>query len=283
MRKTLKSKNKYLKTLIITYTTAAAFILSLNENCRMENTTHRWISSSCPAMQTSQRREGRESWNCAQKFWLVALVSPSSQTGSSQTAQRSMEESISMPDCQVTEYSCAEQGEWHQEGQVEHREVQGVLTLSWQVTAACHPQERPSSWSSVFSSGYKELKGQELAFGAGPCMEPSISPIACLVPFQAIHSHLPVAAPSSTVIWLWVWSETLKSWQIPHASGFQRGHPCRSGIHTGIWPPPLGHKCFALKIVSSTFRAGENRDSTSELSSEHCLPLRISSNVSFHE
>lgn len=38
MRKILKkSRNKYLKIFIIMYTTAAAFILSLNENCRMEN------------------------------------------------------------------------------------------------------------------------------------------------------------------------------------------------------------------------------------------------------
>lgn len=28
-------------------------------------------------------------------------------------------------------------------GKWQHREVQGVLTLSWQVTAACHPQEGP--------------------------------------------------------------------------------------------------------------------------------------------
>lgn len=42
MRNTLnKSRNKYLKFLIIMYKRAAAFILSLNENCRMENAIHR--------------------------------------------------------------------------------------------------------------------------------------------------------------------------------------------------------------------------------------------------
>lgn len=42
--------------------------------------------------------------------------------------------------------------------------------------------------------------GQELAFGVGLHMEPSISPIACHMRFQAIHSHLRLVAPSLSVI-----------------------------------------------------------------------------------
>lgn len=42
--------------------------------------------------------------------------------------------------------------------------------------------------------------GQELAFGVGLRMEPSISPIACCTHSQAIRSHLPLVAPSLSVI-----------------------------------------------------------------------------------
>lgn len=259
------------------HTTSAAFILSLDENCRMENKIHRWISSSCSAMQMSQRRESRESWSCAQ-LWLVALLSPSSQT-----AQRSCRRQ------HLHSWLPSNRGFLCRAGRGTPGKANGAqggagcahLVLAGD--SACHPQGRPSPWSASISSGYKELKGQELAFAAGLCMEPSISPIACLVLFQA---SIPISLRQLLQgMWseLWVWSENLKFWQIPHASGFQRGHLCRSGIHTRNWPLLVRHECFTLKIVSSAFRAGENRNNTSVLSSEHCLPLRISSNVSFQE
>lgn len=66
-------------------------------------------------------------------------------------------------------------------GKWQHKEVQGVLTLSWQGTAARHPQERPPPSSSFISSGYKEQLGPGAALwsravdGAhcSPCALPS--------------------------------------------------------------------------------------------------------------
>lgn len=62
----------------------------------------------------------------------------------------------------------------------------GCLQLSGKGTSLVHFQ-----FSCLPRADGVMPPGQELALGAGLCMEPSISPIACCMHFQAIHFHLP--------------------------------------------------------------------------------------------
>lgn len=71
----------------------------------------------------------------------MALITDRELTGSPKRLQKKT------PPCLVNkEQKIPVQGRVRdtRKGKWQHGEVQGVLTLSWQVTAACHPQERPS-------------------------------------------------------------------------------------------------------------------------------------------
>lgn len=171
-------------------------------------------------MQMSQRREHRESWSCAW-LWLVALVSCSSQTGSSQAALRSYRRKNLLTWLTSNRRFLCRAG-WG---------TPGKASGSTGRCRVCSPCPGRSQLFAILRRGHHlyppspllatRAEGPGAAFGAGLWMEPSSSPIACLMLFQAIHSHLPVAAPSSNVIWALDPQGNSKPWQIPHASGFQ--------------------------------------------------------------
>lgn len=145
----------------------------------------------------------------------MALVSPSSQTRSSVTHQRNYRRNSQLQ-ASLTPYKsrgCLSRADaafniaggeqwWGTPAKASGstRTVQGVLTLSWQVMAACSQSPGEATSFIHFQLSWLEgadgatAPGQELAFGVGLRMEPSISPIACCTHSQAIHSPSPLGS-----------------------------------------------------------------------------------------